>query len=94
MMSRLVPHFWTDARMLASTPTIHDVLRTVTVYRPMGLSKRVSAFEDGPRDRYQVKSSQVVGLRTRVASIWTLIFFSPHPYPGGLIGDKGRPLGC
>ena len=30
----------------------------------------------------QVKSSQVVGLRTRVASIRTLIFSSPHPYAG------------
>ena len=29
-----------------------------------------------------VKSSQVVGLRTRVASIRTLIFSSPHPYAG------------
>ena len=28
------------------------------------------------------KSSQVVGLRTRVASIRTLNFFSPHPYEG------------
>jgi hypothetical protein len=28
----------------------------------------------------QVKSSQVVGLLTRVASIRTLIFSSPHPY--------------
>ena len=29
-----------------------------------------------------IKSSQVVGLRTRVASIRTLIFSSPHPYAG------------
>ena len=29
-----------------------------------------------------VKSSQVVGLRTRVAIIRTLIFSSPHPYAG------------
>ena len=32
--------------------------------------------------RYYVKSSQVVGLRTRVASIRTLTFSSPHPYAG------------
>ena len=32
--------------------------------------------------RYQVKSSQVVGLRDRVAIIRTLIFSSPHPYAG------------
>ena len=30
--------------------------------------------------RYHVKSSQVVGLRDRVAIIRTLIFSSPHPY--------------
>ena len=30
----------------------------------------------------QVKSSQVVGLRDRVAIIRTLIFSSPHPHAG------------
>ena len=32
----------------------------------------------------QVNSSQVVGLRDRVAIVRTLIFSSPPPYPGGL----------
>ena len=31
-----------------------------------------------------VKSSQVVGLRDRVAIIRTLIFSSPHPYAGSV----------
>ena len=41
---------------------------------------------------YTVKSSQVVGLRDRVAIIRTLIFSSPRPYAGSG-SEWGRPLG-
>ena len=46
-------------------------------------------------EKRQVKQVQlVVGLRTRVASIRTLIFSSPHLYAGSLArSDRGRPLG-
>ena len=43
-------------------------------------SQRVVAVVAGITLLLIVKSSQVVGLRTRVASIRTLIFSSPHPY--------------